>query len=187
MESPFDGMVFYVRDGIKRYISSFEAARKKGIDLSKIDILSAKETRKFRTSYPIIRNIDSINKITNFSEARAYFLRNLKGYGIEFGAATTPSIVPDHCMIDYVDPNRKDEGCNKYYKGESVYVKYFTGLEEMKGIKKNSLDFIIHCHVLEHSPRTILALKIVMKGLKKEGCCLWQSRIWNILLINTGL
>lgn len=168
-ESPYNGEWFYVKNGIKRYITTIDAAKENRIDISNIETVSAKETNKYRNGKFIIKNTKSLNEITNYHEARAYFLKDLEGYGIEFGAATTPSIVPDNCKVDYADLFQEDEGCNRYFQGEFVNIKYFTSLEEMKGIGNNSLDFIINCHVIEHSPRTILAIKNCNDRLKNGG------------------
>ena len=168
-EPPYNGKWFYVKNGIKRWITSFDAAKDKGIDISDIEIISAEETNKYCTGSHIVKIFESIHEITNYHEARAYFLKDLIGYGVEFGAATTPTTVPDNCTVEYADISKTNEGCNSGYNGDFVNVKYFTSLEEMKDINSNSLDFIINCHVIEHSPRTILAIKNCFDRLKPGG------------------
>lgn len=168
-ESPYDGRWFYVKNGTKEWITSIEAAKDNGINISNIELVSVKEANKYINGKYIIRKIKSVNEITNYIEARSYFTKDLKGYGIEFGAASMPCHVPDDCKVDYADFFQIDEGCNAKMTGDFVPVKYFTSLDEMKGIESNFLDFIINCHVIEHVPRTLLALKLCFDRLKEGG------------------
>jgi predicted SAM-dependent methyltransferase len=168
-ESPYNGKWFYVKDGIKRWITSYDAALEKGIDLSKIERVDLAEISKYSTGKIINKNITSIEEISNYYEAREYFVKDLVGSGIEFGAATTPTVTPDNCKVEYADYFKVDEGCNKEFQGDFVTIKYFTSLDEMNGIRNNSLDFIMNCHVIEHVSRTLLAIEQCYKKLKKHG------------------
>lgn len=168
-EYPYNGKWFYVHDGIKNWITSVDAATDYGIDITHIENVSAEESNKYTNGNLIIKKIVSLNDIKNTYEARSFFLKDLKGYGIEFGAATSPSPVPDDCEIEYADYFQEDDGCNRCMNGDFVSVKFFTSLDEMEGIKNNSLNFIIGCHVIEHVSRTLLALTNCFDKLKTGG------------------
>jgi SAM-dependent methyltransferase len=168
-DAPFYGKWFYVNNGIKRWITTIDAAVDNGIDITKLENTSIEEIKKYKNGMFIIKNIRNLDDIENIYEARAYFLKDLKGYGIEFGAATSPSPLPDNCIVDYADYFQVDDGCNRDFMGEFVSIKFLTGLDEMEGIKNSSFNFIINCHVIEHVPRTILALKKCYDKLKKGG------------------
>jgi SAM-dependent methyltransferase len=168
-ESPYDGKWFYVKNGIRRWITSIDAAIENGIDLSIIEQVNVDEITKYSNGKLLNKKINSIEEIKNYFEARAYFVKDLEGFGIEFGAATSPTVTPDNCKIEYADFAQVDEGCNRYFQGDFVPVKYFTSLDEMEGIEDDSLDFIINCHVIEHVPRTLLAIENCYNKLMKNG------------------
>jgi SAM-dependent methyltransferase len=168
-EAPYNGQWFHVKNGVKRLITSEKAATDNQIDTSNIEKVSAEEANSYRTGMQIFKTLNSVDEITNYFEARAYLLKDLNGYGIEFGAATSPCTVPDSCNVEYADFFHKDEGCNNAYDGDFVPVKFFTSLDEMSGISNDSLDFLISSHVIEHVPRTLLALERCFNRLKKGG------------------
>jgi SAM-dependent methyltransferase len=168
-KAPYNGKWFYVKNYVKRWITTIKAAYDNGIDITKLENTSIEEIKKYKNGMFIIKNIRNLDDIENIYEARAYFLKDLKGYGIEFGAATVPTFLPDNCKVEYADFFQKGEGCNERFEGEFVNVKYNTSLDEMKDINNNSLDFIINCHVIEHVPQTLLALELCYNKLKSGG------------------
>lgn len=135
-----------------------------------IESVTAEELNKFLLGGKLKAYPKKFDNINNLEQFRALFYSCLKGKGVEFGAACSPSPIPICCNVKYADKFHDNEGCKTQMKNkEMVSVDFYTDLSEMKGIKNNSLDFIIHNHVIEHSNNPILSMHNSYKKLKRGG------------------
>ncbi len=95
-----------------------------------------------------------------------------KGKGIEIGASAYPIKICSKeskvSYIDCIDRNRTSD-LKTVKKLSYVHIDIIDEMEELSHIKNNSLDFIIHCHVLEHCKNPIGAIKTHLAKLKKNG------------------
>lgn len=95
-----------------------------------------------------------------------------KGKGIEVGASAYPvKICSKESKVLYVDCiDRNKTSDYKTKKGlPYVHIDILDEMEELSHIKNNSLDFIIHCHVLEHCKNPIGVIKTHLTKVKRNG------------------
>lgn len=165
--------IYIIIEGGRREITG-QAVRYYGLSGAKVEHVEVKKI----LSIPIIGGMvygplqGGYAKCRDNNQARSIFYSGLKGQGVEFGAATKPSPVPVYCKVEYADLFDEETGCNAGYRkqgGEFVPVTYHTDLENMEGIPKESLDFIIHNHVLEHVRNPVSALEKAHEKLKRGG------------------
>jgi 2-polyprenyl-3-methyl-5-hydroxy-6-metoxy-1,4-benzoquinol methylase len=96
----------------------------------------------------------------------------LTGVGVEFGAGTYPLPVPVDCDVQFADAVSASELRKRAYAGQGddfVELSYVTGIESMEGIADGALDFIVACHVIEHTRNPILAFRRAYSKLKAGG------------------
>ncbi|WP_414752658.1 glycosyltransferase [Anabaena sp. CCY 9910] len=109
----------------------------------------------------------------NSLQMREISASRLSGNGIEVGAAWSPFPIPLDCRVKYVDILPKDTLNTKLRPGEeiinSVQPDLIGDLETLEEIEDNSLDFIVACHVIEHTRNPINALKTAYKKLRIGG------------------
>lgn len=168
-EAPYNGKCYYISAGQKRWIISPDTAEKYNINLS--DTLQV--DKRILAQYPLSSSLyvypEALEECDNSTQARAFLCKDLNGQGIEFGAGTNPTPVPLDAFVWFADPYEPGEDANAYMDGEFVPVKYPTSLNEMDGIANDSLDFIIACHVIEHTPNPIGAILQCYEKLRKGG------------------
>ncbi len=98
--------------------------------------------------------------------------RYLKGCGIEIGALHRPLPLPSAVSVRYVDIASREENILKFPEldaSDIVEVDYIDDGFVLSGIPKNSQDFLIANHVLEHSPNPIQVMKNWCRLLKPNG------------------
>src|SRR5271166_2725596 len=96
----------------------------------------------------------------------------LSGCGIEFGAGESPMPIPLHCDVRYADRLPADKFASQYHPGEiidAVIPDLVTGIDQMEGVPEKSLDFVVACHVIEHTPIPLLTFETVYSRLKEGG------------------
>lgn len=153
----------------KHWLSSPLAVTESTLLTQQIDSMTYKQLQSWSLGPPILYSISGREKISMHDEALYYLVQDIKGLGVEFGAATNPTALPLNCEVLYADPNMPTEGANIAYPGEHVRVDYQTSMELMDGIDDASLDFIIASHVIEHLPQTIKGLQLAHQKLKEGG------------------
>lgn len=95
-----------------------------------------------------------------------------KGKGIEIGASAYPvKINKKETKISYVDLiDRNVTVDTKTVKNlPYVHVDIIDDMEKLANIKKESLDFIIHCHALEHCINPIGVIRKHLSKIKRNG------------------
>jgi len=123
---------------------------------------------------PASRTLDlSTFHASNVGEARELASSQCKGEGLEIGAGSSPFPVPLNCRIKYGDMYSYDELLQNAYPGQPLHdviapdIK--TNFDTLENIGRESLDFIVACHVIEHTRSPITSIKLAYEKLKPGG------------------
>lgn len=103
---------------------------------------------------------------------RQWFGSQFRGHGLEMSAASSPWPCNLNCTVDYADPYDVDKGCKVGYENKNfVPLDFRASLEDMQTIVKTDydFDFMMCSHVIEHTPKVMLALKNVYEHLAEGG------------------
>lgn len=166
---PYRNKIYVLTDHKRREVQKRDI-RFFGLQQSIIENIDAKVLDNYSLGGKLISYPKKFSSNINQEQYRALFYSCLKGNGMEFGAACSPSPIPLGCKVKYADKFFDHEGCKTQMKNkEMVSVDIYTDITEMKGIKNQSLDFIIHNHVLEHSNNPVRSMHNSYKKLKKGG------------------
>lgn len=180
------GRVYLITEDNKRHwIPSLEVAYSYGLDLGKAVACSIEEVMSHPRSFTIARRFEQDNlkqelplsKPVHKGEGRIitpwsrnWFGSQFRGHGLEMSAASSPWPCHMECTVDYADPYEEDEGCKAGFENHDfVPLDYKASLEDMSCILKTDYDFIVCSHVIEHTPRVMLALKNIYEHLAKGG------------------
>jgi 2-polyprenyl-3-methyl-5-hydroxy-6-metoxy-1,4-benzoquinol methylase len=110
---------------------------------------------------------------STMEEAREYLVSRAFGTGIEFGAAANPMPIPVGVRIRYADlfatPVLEEELYGESGSYEYVPLDIQSSFDAMAGVRKNSLDFIIASHVIDHVRDPIGAILLSMSKLRSGG------------------
>jgi SAM-dependent methyltransferase len=109
-------------------------------------------------------------KTSSMLEMREIIASQLNGKGVEFGAAADPLPVPLGCDVAYADILPSEPLNKRLYTNndlEFVTTEIISNLESAENIQ--SVDFIIACHVIEHTHNPIKALVSCWEKLNKGG------------------
>lgn len=174
----FGSKIFYVSKGLRHYVSDLDWIISHGFqfpdDVKKVNeslLLKLSPGRPAPNSYSVE---DFVNPPRNSSlKMREIAASQLNGYGIEVGAGSTPFPIPLHCHVRYVDQLTYEELQKELYPGQKledlIKPDLITDLETLEKIEDNSLDFIVACHVIEHTRNPLGALKKAYQKLKVGG------------------
>lgn len=165
------GRMFIMKNGRRHWILTGEAAEKFHISLDVYVEFSDEQLREVPIGSPVVYYPEKLEECLNCTSARAFLSKDLKGKGIECGPGSASNCYPLPLDVDvkYLDRFDNDEGCNQDYNGEFPHIDYKTNIDKMDGIEDESLDFIVHCHVIEHSRNPLQALEMSHKKLKPGG------------------
>src|SRR5687768_6006736 len=104
---------------------------------------------------------------------REFAGRKLRGTGVEFGAGASPFPVPLACRVTFADrldhANLTDERYPGQLEQDLVDPDLVSDLETCEHIGFESVDFLIACHVIEHTRNPIGALVEAWKRLRPGG------------------
>ena len=99
--------------------------------------------------------------------------RSLTGSGIEFGAGASPFPVPLACRVRFADRLDYADLNHERYPGQLeedlVDPDLVSDLSTCENIGFESVDFLIACHVIEHTRNPIGALVEAWKRLRSGG------------------
>jgi predicted SAM-dependent methyltransferase len=97
----------------------------------------------------------------------------LYGTGIEFGAGAMPFPVPLDCNVLFADAFSYAALSSELYPGQTAHnlirPDFVTDIQTLRGIADDSLDFVIACHVIEHTTNPIAAILACHRALKPGG------------------
>jgi SAM-dependent methyltransferase len=117
-------------------------------------------------------NVDP-DGVTSSLDMREYMSSQLRGTGLEIGAGASPFPAPLDCRVLYGDQYTYRELVAAAYPGQEVsdivVPDVRTNFDTFDGISDESLDFIIGCHVIEHTRNPIAAIRGAYRKLSKGG------------------
>src|SRR5258708_1551999 len=169
--------LFYIdHRGRRRSIPSEQHLRQHRFSLRDVTLVDEREMQRYKPASPVASKWtaadwsspprDSSLKLREIATSR------LTGAGIEFGAGTNPLPLPLECDVQFADSMSEFELRQRAYTAQGhdfVELSYITSLETMEGIADGALDFIIACHVIEHTKNPILAFRSAYSKLKHGG------------------
>ena len=99
--------------------------------------------------------------------------RDLRGIGVEFGAGASPYPVPLSCRVLFADRLALGDLTEEIYPGQIkedlVEPDLVTDLDTCAQIAEQSMDFVIACHVIEHTRNPIGAIVQAWRRLRSGG------------------
>lgn len=94
------------------------------------------------------------------------------GKGVEIGASCYPIKINSNKVkisyVDYIDRNVTTD-IKTQRNLPYVHVDIIDEAEKLDKIAKNSLDFVVHCHVLEHCRNPIGVIRTHLSKIKRKG------------------
>lgn len=104
---------------------------------------------------------------------REYMACKLVGIGLEVGAGASPFPVPLNCRVFYGDRIPHDRLVAERYPGQQVHnlvdPDFLTSFDDFRGVADDSLDFIIGCHVIEHTLSPVGSILTAHRKLRAGG------------------
>jgi SAM-dependent methyltransferase len=174
--SEFADRVYYVDQGRRRWVRDGEWLRRNGFNWSTDVEDVAPEILYGFTNAGIapIRNRSDLGEPNLSSlDVREIAASRLHGIGVEFGAGASPFPVPLHCDVRFADAFSYESLNSVIYPGQQAHdlvrPDYVTDIKTMEGIPDRSLDFIVACHVIEHTNNPIAAISSCYRALKPGG------------------
>jgi len=105
--------------------------------------------------------------------ARERLSAGLTGFGLEIGAGASPFPVPLACRVLYGDRLSHAELLAECYPGQRtcdiVVPDIRTDFDTIENVADGSLDFLIACHVIEHTRNPIGSIAAAHRKLKPGG------------------
>ncbi|MFM7207902.1 MAG: methyltransferase domain-containing protein [Planctomycetaceae bacterium] len=97
----------------------------------------------------------------------------LDGFGLEIGAGASPFPVPPRCRVIFGDRLTYDQLCAEPYPGQRlidlVIPDILTDFDSIENVADASLDFLVACHVIEHTRDPIGSIASAWSKLKPGG------------------
>lgn len=97
----------------------------------------------------------------------------LFGKGIEFGAGANPYPIPQDCEVLYADLLTASELEKELYPGQEcldlIMPDLQSDFDSFGGIEDESVDFLVGCHVIEHTKSPISVIEKAYHKLRKGG------------------
>ncbi len=175
----FGDAVYFCRRGRRHYVPSMAHIRSLGLnwpdDLVQVseDLLDA---FVIGSQVPEVTgerawNRDEIE--ASSVRMREYLASVFSGVGLEVGAGAAPFPVPLHTRVMYGDKVAYETLTERRYEGQSteqlVLPDVQTELDTLVGVAEESLDFIVGCHVIEHTRNPIGVFERAHKKLRVGG------------------
>jgi predicted SAM-dependent methyltransferase len=95
----------------------------------------------------------------------------IKGVGVECGAGTRPWPLPEHANCIYGDI-RDEEALRKHFNEEGLRSSGLIDAQTFGTFGSETMDFVIHAHVLEHLFNPLGAIESAMRILRPGGVLL---------------
>jgi len=175
----FRGRVYYVCKSRRHWIPTPEHAEAWGLPFPEGIQWVAPEVVE---QLPLCGSVPlpwSLSDFRNPPERGPAFIREiaasqLSGRGIEIGAGWNPFPVPLDCDVVYADRWTRDDYLAKYHANEEKPVDVVASelrldFDRFHEISDSSVDFLIACHVIEHTRNPLQVLKAAYQKLKTGG------------------
>lgn len=174
--SEFGERVFYVDRGRRHWVRDGEWLKRNGFNWS-TDVVEVKPKILYcflNGGIAPINNRSDVGKSNLTSvDLREIAASHLHGTGVEFGAGASPFPVPIECNVRFADAFSYESLKAVLYPGQQAYdlirPDYVTDIKTLSGIPDASLDFIVACHVIEHTNNPIEAINSCYRALKPGG------------------
>lgn len=97
----------------------------------------------------------------------------LRGRGLEFGAGASPFPVPLGCRTIFADVFDADALHAAMYRGQTeddlILPDLVTDIETLHGVADETLDYVVACHVIEHTANPVQAIQSCWRALRPGG------------------
>lgn len=174
--SEFGDRVYYVDKGRRHWVRDGEWLKRNGFSWSTdVEDVAPEILYSFiNAGIAPIRNRSDLGKLNLSSvDVREIAAANLSGTGMEFGAGASPFPVPLHCNVRFADAFSYESLKEVMYPGQQAHdlicPDYVTDIKTLAGIASASLDFIVACHVIEHTNNPIGAIDSCYRALRHGG------------------
>jgi SAM-dependent methyltransferase len=173
--SIYEGKVFYVDQGKRHWVRSIDWFHRNGFQWEEVVDVSPEIIYSYRNGgiAPIYTRKDLALVGNNSIDMRDILTSNLSGIGVEFGAGASPLAVPLSCQVLYCDMFSYDTLKKNMYPGQNlsdlVFPHYVSDIKNLWNVANESVDFVIACHVIEHTNNPIRALDEFHRILKPGG------------------
>ena len=161
--------------GGRRTIRDINALKSQGYNLGlSVKKMKTMDLVKHPNHGPVPNLINlPTEKINSSLDMRDFLALKLEGSGYEIGAGASPFPVPIGCKVRYIDRLSLTELEDELYPGQLkedlVPPNFVTDFENLFEITKESADFIIACHVIEHVKNPIKTIEQCYRNLKVGG------------------
>ena len=177
--SEFGDKVFYVEAGRRHWVRDDEWLKRNGFNwLTDVIDIPPEVLYCFQNAgiAPIKNRLDLKKPNLSSIDVREIAASGLSGFGVEFGAGASPLPVPLSCHVKFADTLSYDSLKAAMYPGQQAYdlirPDYVTDIKTLAGIPDASLDFIMACHVIEHTNNPLAAINSCYRALKPGGSLL---------------
>jgi SAM-dependent methyltransferase len=174
--SEFGDKVFYVDRGCRHWVRDGEWLKRNGFNWF-TDVIDVKPEILYcflnRGIAPIHDRSDLGKPNLSSLDVREIAASRLYGTGVEFGAGASPFPLPIDCNVRFADAFSYESLKAVMYPGQKAHdlirPDYVTDIKTLAGIPDASLDFIVACHVIEHTNNPIAAIDSCYRALKTGG------------------
>ena len=177
-DSRFGQRVFFIRNGARHWVSSGEWFIQNGVDWpgDVIDV-PAETVEAFKPGrMTALRYTDEQRAAfapADVMGARELLVSGLVGTGLEIGPGSNPMPIPLGCEVIYGDVFSGEVLKANTYDGQDsrdMIEPHIIGTFESLGMfADRSLDFVVACHVIEHTANPIRAIVEGVRKLRKGG------------------
>lgn len=171
------GKVFLLRRG-RRHWLSMEWVLQNGFKVpDDVHVVPDAALLNFLPGQPAPRSWtpDEVGRVVpaTVGEARELAASQLHGRGLEVGAGASPFPVPLACDVEYADAYGYEDLLRNRYAGQDehdiVVPAHKADLDDLRSIPDEAYDFVVACHVIEHTRNPIGAIKAAYTKLKPGG------------------
>lgn len=175
--SVFDENVYFCCRGIRHSVRSVSRIQELGFIWPEDVIQVPESVLKALLPGGIIPgewpNAFNTKGITSSLDMREMIGSTLSGIGLEFGAGASPFPVSLDSNVRFADMFSYESLKSAMYPGQQAHdlirPDYVTDIKTLVGIPDASFDFIIACHVIEHTNNPIEAIDSCYRALKPGG------------------
>jgi len=172
----FQGKVFYLAGGRRHHVLHPEWLEENGYAFADIEWMDAEDMDAIPLGAPAPRQWAPADfrspPCTTMAALREIITSQLSGQGIEFGAGSNPLPAPLHCNVRYADRIQQAHFIDQYHEGQeadTVTPDLNCEIGRIEGVPDGSLDFVLACHVIEHTRNPLLAFQEVYAKLRRGG------------------
>ncbi len=175
-EGKYRDKVFYVAGGRRRHLLHPDWVEANGFAWTDLQWVSEETLSALPLAAPVPRRWSEAEfqcpPLSTMAALREIITSQITGQGLEFGAGSNPLPAPLECHVRYADRIEPGHFRNQYHDGadaDTVTPDLSCEIECMDVIPARSLDFVLACHVIEHTPNPLGAFREVYLKLRAGG------------------